>query len=159
MNRKLFTIGYTGFGLDEFIVRLQEAQIECLIDVREIPASRKRGFSKNALRERLQAGGIEYRHFRLLGSPRTLRHEVRETHDFETFFSGVSSHLSETDSQAQVIEAIETARRLRSCLMCCCSDWQFCHRKCVVDAILCHTAFFVEHLAKVAAPPIRRRAA
>src|ERR1044072_2171647 len=134
MNRKLFTIGDTGFSLDEFIVQLDESRIECLIDVREIPISRKRGFSKSALRERLEASGITYQHFRLLGSPRSLRHEVRRTEDFHKFFLSVSHHLAEAGSQTQVAEAIQMARHARSCLMCCCPDWQFCHRKCVVEA-------------------------
>lgn len=159
MNRKLFTIGYTGVSLDEFIVKLNESSIECLIDVREIPISRKRGFSKSALRERLEASGIKYHHFRLLGSPRSLRHEVRETEDFEKFFVSVSRHLTNADSQTQVAEAIEMARCARSCLMCCCSDWKFCHRKCVVDEILRHSFFFVEHLTQVVVPSIHGKAA
>src|SRR5262245_50737161 len=129
MNRKLFTIGYTGFALDQFAAKLVESEIECLIDVREIPISRNRGFSKGALRDRLENTGITYKHFRLLGSPRSLRHEVRITEDFEAFFEGVSEHLAKADSQIQVVEAVETARQVRSCLMCCCSDWHLCHRK------------------------------
>src|SRR5258708_6569973 len=121
MNRKFFTIGYTGFSLDEFIQKLSGSGVECLIDVREIPISRKRGFSKSALKERLETFGIEYQHFRLLGSPRPLRVEVRRTEDFNKFFLGVSRHLSEADSQRQVADAIEVVRRARSCLMCCCS--------------------------------------
>ena len=159
LNRKFFTIGYTGFSLDEFIVRLNKSNIECLIDVREIPCSRKRGFSKTALRERLEASGIKYQHFRLLGSPRSLRHEVRKTEDFEKFFLGVSRHLSKADSQIQVVDAIGLARHARSCLMCCCSDWRFCHRKCVVDEILRSTFFFVEHLTKASVSSVHEKAA
>jgi uncharacterized protein (DUF488 family) len=159
MNRKLYTIGYTGFTLDEFIVQLDQSGIECLIDIREIPISRKRGFSKSALRERLEESGITYRHFRLLGSPRSLRHEVRRTENFDKFFLSVSHHLAEAESQTQVAEAIETARNARSCLMCCCSDWQFCHRKCVVDAITKATYFAVEHLERTEERVILRKAA
>ena len=159
MNRKLFTIGYTGFTLDEFVVQLEGSGIECLIDVREIPISRKRGFSKSALRERLEASGIKYQHFRLLGSPRSLRYEVRRTEDFDKFFLSVSHHLAEADSQTQVAEAIRTARHARSCLMCCCPDWQFCHRKCVVEAIKKVTSFAIEHLERTEKRAIVRKAA
>ena len=159
MYKKLYTIGYTGFSLDSFVVRLQEAKIESLIDVREIPVSRKRGFSKSALSELLADRGIAYRHFRRLGSPRTLRHEVRRTADFEKFFLGVHRHLSEEDSQRQIVDAIDLARNSRSCLMCCCSDWQFCHRTCVVDEILRHTFFFIENLTQTLVPSIHHRAA
>ena len=159
MNRKLFSIGYTGFNLDEFVGKLKHQQIECLIDVREIPLSRKRGFSKTALSERLEQSGISYKHFRMLGSPRSLRHEVRRTADFETFFAGVSRHLSESDSQVQIADAIDVARHTRSCLMCCCSDWRYCHRKCVVDEILNHTFFFIEHLTPHVVSSIHEKAA
>lgn len=159
MNRKLYTIGYTGFNLDEFIFKLDESKIECLIDVRVIPLSRKRGFSKSALREQLEASGIKYRHFRLLGSPRLLRHEVRRTEDFEKFFVSVAQHLSEPDSQTQVADAIDVARNARSCLMCCCSDWQLCHRKCVLEAITKVTSFAVEHLERTEKRAIVRKAA
>jgi uncharacterized protein (DUF488 family) len=146
MNRKLFTIGYTGFNLDEFVGNLKHQEIECLIDVREIPVSRKRGFSKTALSECLAQNGIGYKHLRMLGSPKALRHEVRETADFSKFFAGVSRHLSGSESQVQIADAIDIARHTRSCLMCCCSDWMYCHRKSVVKEILNHSFFFVEHL-------------
>ena len=53
MKRKLYTIGYSGFDIESFIDKLLLNEIECLIDVREIPISRKKGFSKNALLTRL----------------------------------------------------------------------------------------------------------
>lgn len=43
---ELLTIGYEGRKIDEFIERLKEFNISRLIDVREIPFSRKPGFSK-----------------------------------------------------------------------------------------------------------------
>jgi len=158
LNRRLCTIGYTGFRLEEFVACLKEAQVEYLIDIREIPLSRKKGFSKTALSGRLQEDGIDYRHFRLLGSPRELRHAVRDDRDYESFFRGVDAHLKKPDSQLQLTEAIKIARSAKACLMCCCDDWQFCHRKCVVDAVLSHTLFFVNHLAIESTPAIRRAA-
>ncbi len=55
-------------------------------------------------------------------------------------------------------EAIKTARKARSCLMCCCPDWQFCHRKCVVDAISKLTTFAVEHIERTEQRVIVRKA-
>ena len=68
MKRKLFTIGYIGLTLEEFIDGLTSRGIECLIDTREIPISRKKGFSKSSLELELGRAGIVYRHFRLLDS-------------------------------------------------------------------------------------------
>lgn len=153
MTKKLFTIGYTGLQLNEFIDQLEQAGVELLIDVRELPISRKRGFSKTALAENLEQSGIEYRHLKWLGSPKSLRHEVRKTRDYDTFFSGVARHLREPNSATQVQEAIELAGNSRSCLMCCCENWNFCHRRCVVDAMLAKIHFRVEHLLE---PPFEQ---
>lgn len=159
MKRKLFTIGYTGFSVQRFVEVLRNTGIECLIDTREIPISRKRGFAKSALQGHLLDAGIEYRHFRLLGSPRGDRHELRSTGDYAVFFKNVKRHLTKKGPQESLRDAIMTARSMTSCLMCCCSDWSFCHRSCVVDAIVAHSWFFVEHLELPLAETKYRKAA
>jgi uncharacterized protein (DUF488 family) len=159
LNRKLFTIGYIGFSLEAFIETLVRHSIECLIDVREIPISRKKGFSKSKLEAALANDGIEYRHFRSLGSPKALRHEVRESRDYDRFFSGVAAHLRTDSAQRDVSEVVFTSRRYRACLMCCCADWQYCHRKCVSDAIAERSHFIFDHLRCDDLEVLRRRAA
>ena len=159
MIKTLFTIGYTGLTLDEFVEHLVVANVESLLDVREIPISRKRGFSKNALAEKLEESGIHYRHFKWLGSPKVLRHEVRETRDYHTFFRGVARHLRQPLSAAHLEEALEMARQERCCLMCCCEDWQFCHRRCVVDEMLKKQHFTVVHLSEPVISKAKRKAA
>lgn len=159
MKRKLLTIGYTGYTFDGFTSALIDHGVECLLDIREIPLSRKAGFSKSALRDHLKSVGIDYRHFRLLGSPKALRHEVRETGDYSRFFRGVRKHLKLTDSLEELKEAILVARRQRSCLMCCCPNWEQCHRKCVVDAVLELSYFTFDHISLCDERPIERRAA
>jgi uncharacterized protein (DUF488 family) len=67
---KLFTIGYEGATIDEFIAILFDWDIEHLIDVRDFPTSRKKGFSKNLLAESLNNYGIEYTHLKGLGDPK-----------------------------------------------------------------------------------------
>lgn len=158
MKRKLFTIGYTGFSATEFIGILKENEVECLLDTRELPISRKKGFAKTALASQLSEAGISYKHFRLLGSPRVHRHEVRATGDYDKFFAEVRRHIASVAGQ-QLREAIAIARQKTSCLMCCCPDWTLCHRRCVVEAINELTYFSIEHLARNNSPTILRRAA
>ena len=43
----MFTIGYEGRDVDEFVSCLMQYKVTRLIDVREIPLSRKKGFSKS----------------------------------------------------------------------------------------------------------------
>ena len=47
--KRLFTIGYEGISLDDFLITLDKANINVLLDIREFPISRRKGFSKNAL--------------------------------------------------------------------------------------------------------------
>ena len=146
MKRKIFTLGYSGFQLETFIEKLVQHEIECLIDVREIPISRKKGFAKTALTEALLEAGIQYRHFKALGSPKLLRHQVREDRDYNTFYKGVRKHLRKEAGVEAIGEAIATAREMRSCIMCFCPDWEFCHRSCVVESILKSVHFSFQHL-------------
>jgi uncharacterized protein (DUF488 family) len=81
------TIGYEGKAADGFVDDLVESGVQILVDVRELPLSRKRGFSKTALSELVQQAGIEYLHLRALGSPRKSRKKFGESKDFEVFFS------------------------------------------------------------------------
>ena len=63
----LFTIGYEGRNIEEYLGLLKKNIVKLVIDVRRNPISRKRGFSKNRMREALSSEGIEYMHFPQLG--------------------------------------------------------------------------------------------
>jgi hypothetical protein len=52
---------------------LLSAGVERLVDVRELPLSRRRGFSKTALSDALRAAGIDYVHVKALGTPKPNR--------------------------------------------------------------------------------------
>lgn len=60
----VFTIGYEGRTINDFLADLRANDIKLLADVREAPTSRKRGFSKSALASALQDAGIDYLHLR-----------------------------------------------------------------------------------------------
>ncbi|MBI9083296.1 MAG: DUF488 domain-containing protein [Desulfobacterales bacterium] len=59
----LYTIGYEGLDVRRFISHLAHYGINVVVDVRKLPASRKKGFSKTALGQILSDNGIEYRNF------------------------------------------------------------------------------------------------
>src|SRR5215212_6382681 len=66
---RIFTIGYEGTTVGEFLSALQDAGVERVIDVRAVPNSRRPGFSKTPLRNALAEAGIDYVHLRALGTP------------------------------------------------------------------------------------------
>jgi uncharacterized protein (DUF488 family) len=133
MGRQLFTIGYEGTQLPKFLDELTAAGVQTLVDVRELPQSRIPGYSKTALASALKRKGIEYVHMPELGSPRELRHELRENGNFMAFTRGYLLHLKkQTDRVREVQQRVynETC-----CLLCFEKNHQECHRQFVAIEI------------------------
>ncbi|MDA8105447.1 MAG: DUF488 domain-containing protein [Nitrospiraceae bacterium] len=130
----VFTIGYEDSTIDEFITRLQKHNIAVLVDVREVPASRKPGFSKNRLSEILHDHNIGYLHVKALGSPKAIREKLHRDNDYESFFDGYNAYI---DSQLDVVKELydEVVSRETSCLMCMERFPEHCHRRVVADKI------------------------
>src|SRR4051794_19801554 len=66
---RIFTIGYEGTTVPEFVATLKSAGVARVIDVRALPLSRRPGFSKSPLKAALEEVGIEYLHLKALGTP------------------------------------------------------------------------------------------
>ena len=141
----LATIGYEGADLQEFIAALQEAHIECVIDVRELPLSRKRGFSKTALRKALESAGIEYVHLKALGDPKPGRDAARAGR-FDEFNKIYRKHLSTSDAQKALAHAGVISLTAKSCLLCYEREPKHCHRKVVADSLALSYNADVRHL-------------
>lgn len=73
----LCTIGYEGYSAEEWLESLVENHVEIVVDVRAVPLSRKRGFSKTRLAEMLRTKGISYVHLEALGNPKPYRDRLR----------------------------------------------------------------------------------
>jgi uncharacterized protein (DUF488 family) len=130
---ELFTIGYEGRAIDEFIARLKQFNISRLIDVREIPLSRKPGFSKTSLRERLKNDKIEYVHVKALGSPSAIRKKLKCDSDYDYFFKSYNKYLSQNmEVLKEVYEFISDGI---NCIMCFERFPEKCHRTAVADKI------------------------
>ena len=131
--QELITIGYEGREIDLFIDCLKQQNISRLIDIREIPISRKRGFSKSALRERLEDENIKYVHIRALGSPSFIRKKLRSDQNYHDFFEAYSIYLSRN------MEAIDRLYQYISdginCIMCYEFSERYCHRSIVAHKI------------------------
>ena len=83
-EKLLYTVGYEGADLSDFLNTLKVHKIKQIIDVRDLPLSRKRGFSKNALAAALAKIGITYLHLKALGDPKPGR-EAARSGDFASF--------------------------------------------------------------------------
>ena len=124
---RIFTIGYEGTTVGEFLTALQKAGVERVIDVRAVPNSRRPGFSKTPLGNALAEAGIEYIHLRALGTPADGRSAARAGRqaDLERIYA----------AQLDLPEAIVQAERMRelaedkpSALLCYEREPGGCHR-------------------------------
>lgn len=140
----LFTIGYQGLDVAAFITSLREARIRLIVDVRELPLSRKKGFSKTALREQLVAAGIGYFHLPALGCPKWIRNQYRSNGDWARYTRDFLAYL-ETQN-ASVRELAQQSRTTTACLMCFEADHSMCHRTYVGRAAKRFGAPMLKHL-------------
>lgn len=130
----LFTAGYEGTDIDRFVRTLKAVGVEQLADVRAVAVSRKAGFSKTKLSERLAAEGIAYTHFRSLGDPKPGREAARAGR-FDEFRSIFGAHLATDDAQDALCELTEFVNGKATCLLCFERDPKECHRTIVATEV------------------------
>jgi len=131
---RIFTIGYEGSTMPEFLAALKKAGVERVIDVRALPLSRRPGFSKTPLRLALEEAGIEYVHLKALGTPaegRTAARAGRQT-DLECIYAG---QLELPEAMAQSGQMLELAAEKPSALLCMERDPAQCHRTLLLRAV------------------------
>jgi uncharacterized protein (DUF488 family) len=129
----LFTIGYERRSLDELVDELITPSVKRLVDVRELPVSRRRGFSKTALGETLRDAGIDYLHVRALGNPKPNR-ERYWAGDVEGGAAVYRRHFN-NGSRPALVELSESLVDDATCLLCFERDHAACHRDVIVEAL------------------------
>lgn len=132
---RIFTIGYEGATVPDFLAALTDAGVERVIDVRAIPNSRRPGFSKTPLRNALAEAGIDYVHLRALGTPADGRAAARAGRraDLERIYSG---QLELPEAMAEMAQMIELAAGRPSALLCYERQPEGCHRSLLIDAAI-----------------------
>ncbi|MBE7183709.1 MAG: DUF488 domain-containing protein [Methylobacterium mesophilicum] len=141
----LLTIGYEGSTVEDFLAVLSAVGVRHLVDVRDLPSSRKVGFSKNSLRDRLEGSGIQYSHLKVLGDPREGRLAARagDKVRFERIFR---EHINNLEASAAIQALASDAGRDSVCLMCFERDHKFCHRQILCEEILKVSSIAIRHL-------------
>jgi len=134
----LFTIGYEKTRLPDFVAALEQHGIARVIDVREVPWSRRPEYAKSALGTRLARAGIEYVHLRGLGTPKPGREAVRSG-DLKSFEAIFRAHMGSAPAQTDLARAVALAVERPSCLLCFERDPARCHRSIVAAALVART--------------------
>jgi uncharacterized protein (DUF488 family) len=147
-SKPLFTIGYERASVAQLIAALAAAKVTQLIDVRELPNSRRAGFSKRALAGALEEAGIGYTHLKALGTPKAGRLANRARR-WDKFWDIVDGALARPEALLALEEAAAIARKGRACLLCLEHDHAICHRARVAE-MLAARGFKVKHLAPAA---------
>ena len=124
---RIFTIGYEGTTMAEFLVALKQAGVRQVIDVRAVPNSRRPGFSKTPLRNSLAEEGIDYVHLRALGTPADGRAAARagRIDDLKRIYAG---QLELPEAMAQTAQMVALAEEKPSALLCYEREPAGCHR-------------------------------
>jgi uncharacterized protein (DUF488 family) len=123
----VYTIGYEGTDIERFVRTLTAVGVRQVADVRAIALSRKRGFSKRALSERLAAERIRYAHFAGLGTPKEGRDAARGG-DHDEFLRIYAAHLRSRPAQEAFRSLLPFVTSEPTCLLCFERNPQSCHR-------------------------------
>src|SRR5689334_22871716 len=131
---RIFTIGYEGATVPEFVAALREAGVERVIDVRALPLSRRPGFSKTPLKGALAEAGIDYVHLKALGTPSEGRTAARTGRhaDMARIYAG---QLELPEAMAQSAQMLELAKEKPSALLCMEREPAHCHRTLLLKAV------------------------
>lgn len=151
MRRIIYTIGYEGAEICHFLTTLQATGIERLIDIRDVPVSRKPGFSKGSLGAALEAHDISYAHLKPLGDPKAGRDAMRRG-DHPAFAEIYNAQLASEAGQRALREAVEMACRESSVLLCFERAPKGCHRTIVANEMRKHADLEIRNLG-VNRPP------
>lgn len=147
---RIYTLGYEGLSLEDYILILKEHDIDLLIDVRENPSSKKVGFSEHQIRHRFQkellrVPPIEYVGMKELGTPKKLRDKYQN--DFDGLAKSFKRLYEERKPYLEMLLA--RTRGKTPCLMCYEANPKKCHRSIVADELAeIHGDAEVIHLKK-----------
>jgi uncharacterized protein (DUF488 family) len=107
--------------------------VRAVLDIRQLPLSRKRGFSKVALAAILRQGGISYTHFPALGCPRPIRDRYKADGDWVAYARAFNSYL--VNQEEALAEVVRIASKTPACLLCFEADFSRCHRSIIARSI------------------------
>lgn len=140
----LFTIGYEGISLENYLNKLITNDIRLLIDVRRNPMSQKFGFSRKSLSDYCERLNIAYIHIPEVGIDSSKRQELKTQSDYDLLFEDYNNTvLEETmDQQEKINQLLKKYKRIA--LTCFEADKCQCHRSHLAEKIASSPTFNYE---------------
>lgn len=124
----LFTIGYEGLSIEEYVNKLITNNIKVLCDVRKNPLSRKYGFSKTILADIISKFDIKYVHIPELGIESDNRKNLKNLNDYISLFKEYKNSvlINQVNSLNRLYDIFKNEKRIA--LTCFEADPNYCHR-------------------------------
>lgn len=136
----VFTIGHSSRPLHAFLDLLDESAIECVVDVRRLPGSRRfPHYDADALAASLAEKGIDYWHLEALCGRRSageLDGAAPERFWTNASFARYAAYAHSAAFAHGLDALMDRARRQRCAVMCSEAVWWRCHRRIITDHLL-----------------------
>ena len=133
----IWTIGHGNRSIDEFVELLKDAAIECLVDVRAYPASRRHPqFAREQLDSSLADAGVRYLwEGTALGGRRKPSRDSPHVALRNGSFRAYADHMMKDEFREGLDRLIQLGRSARAAIMCAERlPWQ-CHRYLLADSL------------------------
>jgi len=134
----LYTIGHGSRSLEAFMDVLTAHRIECLVDVRAYPSSKRQPQFRRALLETaLAQAGIAYVwEGTALGGMRRPRRDSPHLGLSDAAFRGFADHMASAPFKQALEALIARGQAGRAAFMCAETQPAHCHRSFIADALL-----------------------
>jgi uncharacterized protein (DUF488 family) len=135
----IFTIGHSTRPFEVFLAALEKAGVDCIVDVRRFPRSRRHPhFNAETLARTLPAAGVAYRHMPELGGRRERRQGGASPHTLwrKEPFRNYADYAESEEFRAALASLIGLARNRKVAIMCAEAVWWRCHRRIIADYLL-----------------------
>ncbi len=146
-EKTIFTIGYEGVSLENYLNKLVKNNIKLLIDVRKNPLSMKYGFSKTLLKRFCESLGLTYIHIPEVGIHSNKRQALEKQEDYDVLFEHYKkTTLKKTSTnQQEIIVLLNKYNRIA--LTCFEANICQCHRLPLAESLkTIESNLVVEHI-------------
>lgn len=140
----IYTAGYEGKTVDEFLNLLMKSGVSRLIDIRYNPISRRYGFHKSTLSRLCSYLKIDYQHLPGLGIPGSEREYLDCEGKYASLFENY--RLTLPFREKDVAKVSELLKSQPSVIVCMEADPKFCHRNVLAQYLTTLIDMPIKHL-------------
>lgn len=135
-----FTIGHSTLDVEAFLELLHREGIDCVVDVRRFPYSRRfPWYNQDRLAQSLSGQGIEYVRIEGLGGRRGRQTDIpADVNGYwrNDSFHNYADYALHADFQVGLEELLRLGQHRRCAIMCAESVWWRCHRRIISDYLI-----------------------